>query len=145
MRRAVALALMVAPALMASAAAPLVTGTWMTENGKAVVAVAPCGSGLCGRLVGLSLPRPGGVVRDIWGRSECGETILQMTRRAPDGHWHGIVIDPRDGARYTAELWRTGDVLRLRGYVLVPALGKTEDWPAFSGAIRADCALSARG
>ncbi len=141
-RAAPLLALLAAPLLLAARQAAPVTGAWLTQNGKAVVAVSPCGQGLCGRLVGLMLPRQGAVVRDVWGRSECGETILRMLTPGPNGHWHGTITDPRDGTRYNAEIWRSGAMLRLRGYVLVPALGATQTWRSFDGKIGPGCALT---
>ena len=135
------LAMLVAPLLLADGTTAPELGTWLTQNGKAVVAITPCGQGLCGRLVGLTLAKPGAVVRDVWGRSECNETIVRMRRLGANGHWHGTVTDPRNGASYAAELWRTGNTLHLRGFVLLPALGSTQDWQIFHGKIGAHCAF----
>ena len=46
----------------------------------------------------------------------------------PDAAKDGRVYDPESGHTYHAEMHREGDVLHLRGYILFPALGRTETW-----------------
>ena len=40
----------------------------------------------------------------------------------------GRIYDPESGHTYHAEMHREGDMLHLRGYILFPALGRTEKW-----------------
>lgn len=48
----------------------------------------------------------------------------QGSTKAVDGR----VYDPESGRTYHGEMHSTGDVLHLRGYILFPALGRTEKW-----------------
>ena len=51
-------------ATTAQAAQP-VTGRWATVDGKAIVAIAPCGKQLCGRIERIVKPTPGRAPTDI--------------------------------------------------------------------------------
>jgi uncharacterized protein (DUF2147 family) len=133
--------LLVAVLTGAAARAPE-DGYWLTQDHQAVVAISPCGTGLCGRLVGLTPAHAGEAVNDVWGRSECGETIIQMPRQTADGVWHGTILDPRSGANWTAELWTRGGALRLRGFVGLPIFGGTQVWTVYLGTLDAQCRFS---
>ena len=93
-------------------------GHWLTENGRAIVRIAPCDSAACGHVV--------------WTEGQgrrCGATILGALRREGPGRWAGgYVEDPRDGTRYAARLRAEGMRLELRGYVGLPLLGRSQTW-----------------
>jgi len=116
-------------------------GNWLTEDGDGVIGIAPCGQGLCGRIVGMSdLTRAdGGPVVDKSGRPQCGLTILDGSRQTDTGVWSGAITNPDDGATWNCEFWREADGLHLRGYVLVPLLGTTQLWRRYGGPVRPDC------
>lgn len=107
-------------ATIAAAPAPI-AGRWVTAEGKAVVEIAPCASGLCGRIVRVLKPRPGGPAVDVKnpdpaqrGRPIEGITILTGFR--PDAtHWKGQIYDPESGRTYRSELTRAGGTLTVRG------------------------------
>src|SRR5271170_972461 len=69
-----AIALMAASASATPAASPL--GTWATSNGHGVIAIAPCGEALCGRIVGIDRAPTAPMPTDVNGRSQCGLTII---------------------------------------------------------------------
>lgn len=48
----------------------------------------------------------------------------QGSDKAADGR----VYDPESGHTYRGEMHSEGDILHLRGYILFPALGRTERW-----------------
>ena len=99
-----------------------------------------CPAGLCGRIVGISLDRPTDPPpRDIWGGYQCNEAIIRMAGPGGDGRWHGTILDPRSGRNWRAEIWGSGDALRLRGYVGLPLFGATQIWTRYEGRIRAGC------
>ena len=119
-----ALALLPALALLATgaAAAPApVAGHWLTEGGKAVVEIAPCGSQLCGRIVRLLKPAPGRPQTDLQnpdaslrGRPLLGLAFL--TGFAPAGdRWRGRIYDPESGRTYRSELIGSGAALKVKG------------------------------
>ncbi len=118
-----------------------VSGLWLTADHQAVIALAPCGADVCGRIIGMVFDHPSDPEPLDWrGRGQCGEQIITASP-APDGTWQGEVLDPRSGTRYHAKLWREAGGLALRGYVLVPLLGQTQRWRAFSGQILPGCHL----
>jgi uncharacterized protein (DUF2147 family) len=129
----------------ASAAAPLpdrLLGAWMTQDGHGVIAIERCGEALCGRIVGI-LRAPGEPLpTDVHGASQCGLTIISKERPATDGTWLGEVTDPRTGTTYGAQLWLDGaGNLRLRGFLGIPLLGRTQTWRPFAGQVTPACEL----
>lgn len=120
-------------------------GLWLTEDHEGVIAVAPCGANICGRIAGITLDHPNDPPPTDWrGRPQCGEQIITA---APDPHdankWLGTVMDPRSGSVWQAELTLDGGTLRLRGYLGLPIFGETESWQAFTGQIAANCMFRA--
>jgi uncharacterized protein (DUF2147 family) len=124
----------------AAHAAPTIFGRWLTQDRDGVIEIAPCGPDLCGRIVGMDVPRlaNGDVPRDLQGRPQCGLRILHAQ---PDGAgWSGRITDPSNGTdwRCTLRLDGAGNV-KLRGYVLAPLLGATQTWTPYTGTVGADC------
>ena len=114
-------------------------GVWYAEGGAAQVAIEPCGSELCGRVVWLRSPldEDGCDLRDrhnpdptLRSRRVMGLEVLQGLTPRPNGTWaSGSVYDPATGNTYTCHLAFDGnDRLRLRGYVGIPLLGRTTTW-----------------
>ncbi len=137
----VALAALMPPNPAAAAGSPV--GRWLTDNGEGVIAVAPCGAGMCGRIVGMSEPlQPdGSPVLDRQGRRQCGLTILVGTGPSENGIWQGHILDPDDGTNWTCEFWVAPDGFHLRGYLLTPLLGQTRLWRRYLGAVQPDCRM----
>ena len=136
-----ALALLAAVAARAEpAAAPV--GRWLTGDGNGVIAVAPCGDALCGRIVGIRRAAGETMPQDWQGRPQCGLTILRDEKPDGNGSWRGTITDPRDGTRYHAQLWldRAGN-LNVRGYVGIPLLGRTQTWRPYAGRLGDACAM----
>lgn len=128
------------------------TGLWLTSDRSGVVSFAPCAqardgvrqTAMCVRIVGNFLDPGEQVPLDYLGRSQCGLTIV--TDALPEDeprHWAGHVMDPRDGDLYTMKMWLgEDDKLHLRGYLVLPVLGRTETWTRYTGAQPpADCKM----
>ena len=48
-------------------------------------------------------------------------TIISDVTQAANNAWYGKIVDPRDGATCSAQLWVDSDwLLDLRGYVGIP-------------------------
>lgn len=138
------LILLAAPLLLA-AAPP--TGDWLTQGKDGVIRITRCGDALCGRIVGMDAPtRPdGSAPTDPQDHPLCGLTILNARRGGPD-HWSGTITDPDNGTTWQATLRPAGpDRLALRGYVLLPLLGRTQTWTRYAGPLGADCAMARPG
>ncbi len=116
------------------------TGLWFTPDHDGVVQIRPCGSDLCGVIVGVTTSPNGAMPRDVSGEPQCNLTLLRDLRLQDDGRWHGTVRNPEDGQVYKAEIWLPADGrMRLRGYIGVPLLGTTQSWQRFTGDVRPDC------
>jgi uncharacterized protein (DUF2147 family) len=138
---ACAVVLVAAAAWAAPDANPI--GTWSTENGHGVIAIAQCGNALCGRIVGIDRAPADPMPTDVNGRSQCGLTIITNEKPSGDGTWLGQITDPRDGNTYQAKLWldESGN-LHLRGFIGVPLLGSTQIWRKFNGQLTGECGLA---
>jgi len=119
-------------------------GSWLTQDHDGVIAITACNPGICGRIVGMIAPRNpnGSVPRDPAGHPVCGLAILRAEPTSP-GTWDGRIVDPNDGTSWTCRLTLAADgTLHLRGYVLLPLLGRTQVWTHYAGTPAADCAMS---
>ena len=146
MRRLAVLATLLAALLAAApvgAADPAssVLGRWMTPGRDGVFQVDRCGTGLCGWLVGMRYS--GSMPLDVYHRPQCGLMLLSGFRPADEaGRWHGSILDPDSGRSYQATIWSPApNVLKLRGYLLLPILGQTQDWRRYGGSIGPACKL----
>lgn len=124
------------------------TGRWITANGKAVVQIYPCGSDLCGAIVGLALDHPTDPMPTDWqGKPQCGLVIINTTPGTDDNGqpvWNGQVLDPRNGSIYKAQLKMDENRhLLLHGYIGIPVFGQTQTWAPYSGRTMSDCRMSA--
>jgi uncharacterized protein (DUF2147 family) len=138
------LAVMLAAMSASAEPAPNPQGDWLTANGHGVVQIAPCGDGLCGRIVGLDRTSGEPMPTDVEGRPQCGLNIISADKADPAGTWHGEITDPRDGDSYQTRLSidDSGN-LRLRVFVFgIPALGATQVWHRFTGQITDGCRMA---
>ena len=119
-------------------------GRWLTQDHDGVIEIAACGATLCGRIVGMRKPlgADGTPAHDPAGHPSCGLTILdQVTQPAP-GDYRAQITDPNDGKVWNCVFSLAADgTLRLRGYVLVRALGRTQTWTRYQGPIGTGCSL----
>lgn len=140
------LALWFAASLLASPP-EAVEGLWYApanpQDGDGIVEIRRQGEGLVGRLVwlekptypagssGAGLPKADRKNPDpaLRGRPVLGLVILRGFRWDGARWVGGAVYDPVSGKTYKAQLTMEGpDRLRLRGYLGIPLLGRTEVW-----------------
>lgn len=117
----------------ASAAEAGVRGYWQEPSG-AVIQIAECAEGLCLKIVALSpgdhphidVHNPDEKLR---GRSLCGlrvgQDFTQIDSLHADG---GHIYDPKSGRTYSGSMTAQGNTLKLRGYLGIQLLGRTETW-----------------
>lgn len=131
------LALVPALATAGSAGTDPAHGYWLTENGKAIVHVVPCGAQTCGRMVWVENARDasGALKLDARDQPICGADLVGGLSRAAPGAWQdGWIYNPRDGERYSAVIEAVStDTLEVRGYLGVQALGKSQTWTRVGG------------
>jgi uncharacterized protein (DUF2147 family) len=127
--------------------APTPLGTWLTERGGANIKVSDCGGGkLCGAIVWIKEPldahgqpkvdskNPDASLRS---RKILGLPILTGFVPSSGGAvWKdGLIYNPDDGKTYKCTLTVVDDhTMRVRGYVGISLLGKTQVWTRVDGA-----------
>jgi uncharacterized protein (DUF2147 family) len=113
------------------------TGTWLTDESKAMVRVSDCGGALCASIVSLKEPndpqtgRPKTDANNVdaskRNRPIVGVQILMGLRPQGANKWSGQVYNPEDGKTYDATVVMEGaNVLKVQGCVLF--LCETKTW-----------------
>lgn len=114
-------------------------GVWLHANQRIRIVIASCGERLCGRIVWFKWPNDsqGVPLADLKNpnpmlrkRALLGLTVLRGLRRTGENRWtEGRIYNPDDGVDYLAQMSiQENGTLRMRAYVLLPALGKTLIW-----------------
>lgn len=119
----------------ATFAATPVSGRWLTENGKAIVQIGPCGKAVCGHISKIVKPTPGKPHTDAYNPDEKlrnrpieGLTILREFSEA-GSLWKGKIYDPESGKTYASKLTRNPNgSLKVQGCVAF--FCKTQTWTA---------------
>ena len=118
-------------------------GDWVSPN-KSVVRVFTCGSQVCMKIVQLSptvperkdAKNPDAGLRD---RPLCGLNIGTGFRQVDAQHLtDGHLYDPESGHTYSGTIATNGDEMKLRGFIGISLLGRTEVWHR-SPAVREEC------
>lgn len=67
---------------------------------------------------------------DLKGKPIIGMTILKGLKKDKPGQWSGgEIVDPDDGEVYKVRLSTDdGKILKVRGYIGIPLLGRTQNW-----------------
>ena len=123
--RRIVLILAALAAVPAFAAPAPITGNWKTDDGRAIVTVAPCAGGLCATITRFLFTEPQGGVRDaknpdakLRNRRVLGSNVLSNLK--PDGKaWTGSGYSARDGRTFNATVSSDGGKLKLKGCVMV--------------------------
>lgn len=115
-----------------------ILGEWLTAEGKAKVQIYKCDTLYCGKIVWLKEPLKNGkeTVDDknpdssLQNRPVIGLVIVRGFTFEGDDEWTGgKIYDPESGDTYSGKITlKDPQTLRLRGYVLIPLLGRTEVW-----------------
>ncbi|KTD35881.1 putative signal peptide protein [Legionella nautarum] len=78
----------------------------------------PGDTGICSKCPGSLKNKPTQGLRIIWGLKDRG-----------NGVWEdGKILDPKSGKIYHAKITLEGNKLYVRGYIGIPALGRTQIW-----------------
>jgi len=123
------------------AAEPTAAGLWQkTEDGKPVVwvLVVDHHNGMFEGAIAKKFPKPG--EPELMTCAKCaddrkdatilGISLIRDMKRSGLEYQGGNILNPRDGQIWKAKMIVSGDgqQLTLRGYLLMPALGKDETW-----------------
>jgi uncharacterized protein (DUF2147 family) len=97
-----------------AAAAQPIAGKWLTDDGKGVVEIAPCGANLCGKITRL-LVKAGANPTDsnnsdpaLRNRPLLGLNILSGFRDA-GAAWEGTIYSPERGRTFRSVVKRNAD------------------------------------
>ncbi|TWI77318.1 uncharacterized protein DUF2147 [Desulfobotulus alkaliphilus] len=120
------------------------TGLWKTEGGKSIVEIIPLpeNKSWAAQIVWLKEPMDdeGEELLDALNPNPkkrnnpiLGLTIAWGFRTAEKGGWKdGQVYDPENGKIYKGQARMKGDQLELRGYIGIPAFGRSTHWKRIS-------------
>lgn len=129
--RVVATALTMAAAVLlasnlARADTQSAAGTWIMDNGKITVSVAPCGDKLCGKIVAMKKPldKKGKPKRDkhnpnpsLRDRPVIGLIIMANMKADGEGRWSGEIYNPDDGNTYASYMKLDDGQMKVKGCV----------------------------
>jgi uncharacterized protein (DUF2147 family) len=113
-------------ALAMGSAPPAIGGQWITQDRAAVVRIAPCATGLCGRVTRILARGSDVPTTDVHNpdprlrrRPLVGVQILSGFRQQGSGWTGGRVYDPKSGKAYKGNLALNSDhTLTVTGCVL---------------------------
>ncbi len=126
-----------AAATPASAGDP--RGNWMTENGKAKIAIASCGGNLCGNIVALTEPNDPATGKPKTDRNNADaakrdrplvgvQIVIDMKPEGAD-KWTGQVYNAEDGKTYSGSITLVNaSTLTLQGCALGGLICKNQTW-----------------
>lgn len=127
MKGIASVSLLIATALAAQprTASPI-EGYWKNPIGSAIIAISPCGSVLCGKVVWASARGQREVAKHT--SNVVGTTVLTNVKAAR-GHWAGSLYIPDDNIHVSARLEPIGaGQLKLTGCGLLGLICRTQVW-----------------
>jgi uncharacterized protein (DUF2147 family) len=132
--------LLIGPLLALTAAqtpsrAPI-EGLWKNPVGSAIIAITPCASALCGKVVWASARGQREVAKTT--SNVVGTTVL--TDLFPKGsRWTGSLFIPDDNIHVSAKLQLVGNrQLKLTGCAFAGLFCRTQIWSRFEGPLPTD-------
>ena len=119
-----------------------ILGTWYNAEKDAKIKIYKCGDGgkkYCGKLVWLKKDKEeDGSQRVDKNNPDPGKrkdpmielVILKLfVYDKSDKEWDsGTIYDPKNGKTYSCFIKRSGNILKVRGYMGVSMLGRTAEW-----------------
>jgi uncharacterized protein (DUF2147 family) len=115
-------------------------GNWMTENGRAKVAIASCGGALCGSIVALKEPNDPATGKPRTDRNNPDaamrprpmigvQIVIDMKPDATADKWTGQVYNAEDGNTYAGSITLVNaTTLRLQGCALGGLICRNQTW-----------------
>lgn len=125
--------------LAASASAAELPGRWLTEPGDGIIEISQTADGSYqGRIIGGNAPGRVDAKNPDPARRQrllLGQVILVGMRAEVPGSWSGgTIYDPDSGKTYKCHLEIIdADHLKVRGYIGVSLLGRSQTWTRYTG------------
>jgi uncharacterized protein (DUF2147 family) len=136
MRAALATIAFIALTAAQAAAPPPIEGRWRSPGGNSIIAIAPCGDGLCGTVAWASAKAKKDASK---GTDQLiGAQLLTSLQQDAKGRWRGKLFVPDQNLRVTAKLQLVGDQqLKVSGCAAGRSLCKTSLWTRADGPLPA--------
>ncbi len=115
-----------------------ILGKWLSATGEGQVLIYKKGDKFYGKLTWLKFPDDAGGKpktdqhnpdKALQKRPELGiELLKDFTFNGEDVYEGGTIYDPKSGKTYSCKMTIKGDNLKIRGYIGISLLGRTENW-----------------
>jgi uncharacterized protein (DUF2147 family) len=114
-----------------------VEGTWLSGDGDGLIEVRVVGSEISATILGPAVENPERAKTDLQNpdpelrdRELIGLELFQGFQYDGDGEWSGgSIYDPNSGKTYRCNLKLTDhNTLKVRGFIGISLLGRTETW-----------------
>ncbi len=117
--------------------ADAIVGKWINPSGEGQVQIYKKGSKYFGKLVWMKEPndengKPKTDVKNpndaLKSRPKMGLELLKDFVFEDDSYEDGTIYDPKSGKTYSCKMTMNGNKLKIRGYIGISLLGRTEIW-----------------
>lgn len=127
-----AIAFLFAAQAAASGAAAPIEGQWRSPGGNSIIAIAPCGSALCGTVTWASEKAKKDAAKTT--SQLVGTQLLTAVQPVSEGRWQGRLFIPDKNMRVTAKIMLAGSSqLKVSGCLAGKALCKSALWTRVDG------------
>jgi uncharacterized protein (DUF2147 family) len=116
----------------AQPAPPSIEGQWRSPGGNSIIAIAPCGSMLCGTVAWASAAAKDASRKTV--SQLVGTQLLIGLQQRSEGHWQGRLFIPDKNMRVTAKIEPLGPgQLKVSGCAAGRALCRSAVWTRADG------------
>ncbi|WP_374951133.1 DUF2147 domain-containing protein [Mucilaginibacter sp.] len=117
--------------------ADAILGKWLNPSGEGQIQIFKKGSKYFGKLIWLKVPDEDGKPKldkfnpdpALKTRPKLNlEVLKDFVYDGDNVYENGTIYDPKNGKTYSCKMTLKGDVLKVRGYIGVSILGRTENF-----------------
>ena len=118
--------------------ADAILGKWLSATGEGQVQIYKKGNKYYGKLSWIKVPdKENGKPKldehnpdkNLQSRPVLGiELLKNFTFDGNNVYEDGTIYDPKSGKTYSCKMTLKGDVLKIRGYIGISLIGRTENW-----------------
>jgi len=118
--------------------ADAILGKWLSANGEGQILIYKKESKFFGKLSWIKVPNNDNGKpklddrnpdKNLQSRPILGlELLKNFTFDGDNIYEHGTIYDPKSGKIYSCKMTLKGDVLKIRGYIGISLLGRSENW-----------------
>ena len=113
-----------------------IVGKWLSANGEDQIQIYKKGDKYFGKLAWIKFPDENGKPKvdknnpdpALRTRPDLGLELLQNFTFDGKNYEDGTIYDPKSGKVYSCKMTLNNDKLKIRGYIGISLLGRTEVW-----------------